>query len=77
VINYTYPKNLTHKCFVSERLRAVHLAVPSIMAKFKTVYKDQEGQVVDARSYSIDLNSGNDLIRHHLDISQNMLRLHH
>ena len=48
------------------------MAVPSIMAQFKTVYKDQEGEVVDARSYSIDLNSGKNLIRHHLKITSNI-----
>ena len=44
-----------------ERYRAVQLAVPSIMAEFKTVYKNEKGEVVDTRSYSVDLNSGKDL----------------
>ena len=42
-----------------ERYRAVHLAVPSSMAQFQTVYKNEEGEVVDTRTYNIDLNSGN------------------
>ena len=33
-----------------ERYRAVHLAVPSVMAEFKTVYKNEDGEVVDSRS---------------------------
>ena len=41
-----------------ERYRAVHLGVPVIMAEFKTVYKNEEGEVVDTRTYSMDLNSG-------------------
>jgi len=41
-----------------ERYRAVHLAVPNIMAQFKTVYKNEKGDIVDTRSYNIDLNSG-------------------
>ena len=43
-----------------ERYRAVHLGVPVIMAEFKTVYKNEEGEVVDTRTYSMDLNSGED-----------------
>ena len=43
-----------------ERYRAVHLGVPVIMAEFKTVYKNEVGEVVDTRTYSMDLNSGED-----------------
>jgi len=42
----------------SEKYRAVQLGVPSVLAQFNTVYKDEQGEVVDTRQYSIDLNSG-------------------
>jgi hypothetical protein len=42
-----------------ERYRAVQLGVPSVLAQFTTVYKDQQGEIVDERNYNIDLNSGN------------------
>ena len=38
----------------------MHLGVPVIMAEFKTVYKNEVGEVVDTRTYSMDLNSGED-----------------
>ena len=38
--------------------RAVHLSVPSVVAQFKTVYRDSEGLVIDSRNYNVDLNSG-------------------
>ena len=40
----------------------MHLGVPVIMAEFKTVYKNEVGEVVDTRTYSMDLNSGEDEI---------------
>ena len=42
-----------------ERYRAVQLGVPGVLAQFTTVYKDQQGHIVDERNYNIDLNSGN------------------
>ena len=38
--------------------RAVHLSVPSVVAQFKTVYRDSEGLLIDSRNYNVDLNSG-------------------
>ena len=38
--------------------RAVHLSVPSVVAQFKTVYRDSEGLIIDSRTYNVDLNSG-------------------
>ena len=44
---------------ISPRMyRAVHLSVPSVVAQFKTVYRDSEGLVIDSRNYNVDLNSG-------------------
>ena len=34
------------------------MGVPVIMAEFKTVYKNELGDVVDTRTYTMDLNSG-------------------
>ena len=38
--------------------RAVHLSVPSVIAQFRTVYRDAEGAEVDSRTYNVDLNTG-------------------
>ena len=38
--------------------RAVRLGVPSVMATFKTVLKNIEGEVVDSRVFNVNLNTG-------------------
>ena len=44
---------------ISSRMyRAVHLSVPSVVAQFKTVYRDSAGLIIDSRTYNVDLNSG-------------------
>ena len=41
-----------------ELFRAIRLGVPSVLAQFETVLKNEEGEVVDTRMFNIDLNSG-------------------
>ena len=41
-----------------EMFRAVRLGLPSVLAQFETVLKNEEGEVVDTRMFNIDLNSG-------------------
>ena len=41
-----------------EMFRAVRLGVPSVLAQFETVLKNEDGEVVDTRMFNIDLNSG-------------------
>ena len=41
-----------------ELFRAVRLGVPSVLAQFETVLKNEKGEVVDTRMFNIDLNSG-------------------
>ena len=38
--------------------RAIRLGVPSVLAQFETILRDNTGEVVDSRIFNIDLNSG-------------------
>ena len=41
-----------------KKFRAVNLRVPSVIAQFQTKYIDENGTVLDTRTYNVDLNSG-------------------
>ena len=41
-----------------QMFRAVRLGVPSVLATFKTVLKDTNGEVVDSRMFNVNLNTG-------------------
>ena len=45
-----------------ELFRAVRLGVPSVLAQFETVLKNEKGEVVDTRMFNIDLNSGIEVV---------------
>ena len=46
----------------SDRLRAIELSVPNVIATFVVVHRDSNFDVIDSRTYNIDLNSGLNLI---------------
>ena len=38
--------------------KAIRLGVPSTLATFRTVLRDQHGEAVDNRVFTVDLNTG-------------------
>jgi hypothetical protein len=42
----------------ADRLRAIELSVPNVVATFRVVHRDRHLNVIDTRTYNIDLNSG-------------------
>ena len=45
-----------------DRIRAVELSVPNVIATFQVIHRDSHLNVVDSRVYNIDLNSGKKIV---------------